>query len=499
MCIFFGDLAQLKRIFFYICRVKIKNSSMIIARDKELKILRDLQESKYSNLVAIYGRRRVGKTFLIREAYNYNFCFEHSGLNKGTLNQQLQAFKISLNQFGAKIKKNPKNWLEAFECLMNLINSSKTEKKVIFLDEVSWMATRNSDFMQALEFFWNSWASARKDIILVLCASATSWLIKKIVHNKGGLYNRLNVQILVEPFNLSQAKEFVNAFNINLSLKQIAEYYMVAGGVPFYWSLLEKQYSLSQNIDNIFFNPNAKLKNEYEYLFSSLFDNPLPYLKIIESLATKKIGMTREEILKNTSISNNGTFSSQLKDLEYCGFIRKYNSFGKKTKDTIYQLIDNFILFHFGFLKDNLNEKNFWQTSYNSPKLNTWRGLAFENICLNHISQIKNALGILGINSSEYSFKSKENNEKGIYGSQIDLIIDRKDDTINLCEIKFSNMPFVVEKDYHNVLLTKLNDFEKETNHKKTILLTLISANGLKQNIHSDIINNVITLEDFFK
>lgn len=472
---------------------------MIIARDNELKRLRDAKESVFSSLFAVFGRRRVGKTFLVREAYNYDFTFQHAGVYKGTYEQELEAFRISLGQYGAKYEQAPKDWMQAFEWLMNLIGKSRKKKKVVFLDELSWMHTQNSDFLQALEFFWNSWASARKDVILVLCASATSWLMRKIVHSKGGMYNRLTGQIKVSPFVLSECLEYAKSNNLGMSKEQVAEYYMIAGGIPFYWSLLEKGKSLPQNVDAIYFNDEAQLRHEYEYLFGSLFDAPDPYLNIIRMLGTKKVGMTREELTENEAIKNNGDLSEQLKDLEQCGFIRKYTNYGYKTKGAVWQLIDNFVLFHFKFLADRKNGNNYWQESYNSQQLRTWRGLAYERICLLHINQIKSALGISGVQTQEYAWYCKEDKEKGLEGSQIDLLIERGDNTINLCEIKFTNRPFTIEKSDEDDIQTKLSDFLTATKTKKSIHITLLSANGIKPNMHSAIIQKVVTLDDLFK
>lgn len=471
---------------------------MIIGREKELNILREATKSEYSTFIAVYGRRRIGKTFLVREAFNYDFVFQHSGLFGGKRQQQLNGFVASLVDAGLKPERKPKCWIEAFELLKTLIRTSRKRKKVIFIDELSWMDTPKSDLMMALEFFWNSWASARKDIILIVCASATSWMLKKVIHNKGGLYNRLNHRLHIKSFTLSECEKIVKARNISFSRNQIAEFYMVVGGVPYYWTLLDKSLSMPQNIDAIIFDDDAPLKDEYRYLFSSIFNSPEPYLKIIEKLSEKKFGLTRAEIINAMGTSSNGKLSTILDDLESCGFIRRYQTFGKSTKDSVYQLVDNFIIFYHHFIKDNNHSTNLWSRTYNTPKLNTWRGIAFERLCLEHVSQIKDAIGISGIESSDFSWSCSEDRNTGRSGAQIDLVINRNDATITVCEMKYYNDVYSIDKETEQSLRVKINDFIEVTHTQKSIMLTLVTTYGLKDNAHSAIINSVVTLQDLF-
>ena len=227
---------------------------MIISRTKELEALRSAKEADESRFVAVYGRRRVGKTFLVREAYEYHFVFQHAGLSPQDGGKekkaQLEAFYVSLKKSGLRDFKKPESWLEAFSLLEDLIDLSDEPKKVIFIDELSWMDTRKSDFIPALEYFWNARMTARKDIVLVVCASATSWMMKKIVHNRGGLYNRLNLKINLQPFTLSECESFAAAKGIRMNRYQLLECYMILGGIPYYWDQLDKSLGLSQNIDS---------------------------------------------------------------------------------------------------------------------------------------------------------------------------------------------------------------------------------------------------------
>ncbi len=471
---------------------------MLIARKEEQKLLKNAFQDNRSHFIAVYGRRRVGKTFLIRETLGHSFTFSHAGLANGSFSQQLMSFYSSLKEYGLTDCVAPINWLEAFDLLKQLIKQSDQNRKVVFIDELSWMDTRRSDLMVAIENFWNGWASARTDIVLIVCASATSWMLNKIVHNKGGLYHRLTDQIALEPFTLHDCEEYLKAKNIPMERYDILELYMILGGVPYYLEHLRKDKSLSQNIDELFFAKHAFLKDEFNYLYASLFRNPEDYIKIVTALGTRKNGMTRTELSKETGIPNTGTFSQKLKELESCGFIRFYKEFGKVNRDTTIQLIDNFTLFYFKFLEKKTTDEYFWTNNLSSPVRAAWSGLAFESVCLQHLPQLLKALGISGVSTDASSWSCKADPDKGINGSQIDLLIERKDRVINLCEMKYSISEFAVTKAYAENLRNKVSDFTLATKTKKSIHLTLVTTYGLKHNSYSGNIQSVVTAEDLF-
>ena len=296
----------------------------MVGREREVQILKNAMQDDMSHFIAVYGRRRVGKTYLISEAFGYRFTVHPAGMAEGGLEAQLYAFEASIrNANGRTSKKKPRNWLEAFEDLKDLIRESSEKKKVIFIDELSWMDTPRCDLIAALDSFWNGFAQVRRDVLLIVCASATSWMLSKVIHNKGGLYNRLTEQIGLKPFSLSECEEMVKSGGLTLSREQILQYYMIFGGVPFYWGFLKKGLSLSQNVDEILFAGEAPLRDEFKYLYASIFRNPEQYLTIIETLSQKKVGMTREELIKCSGIANSGDLSTKLDELESCGFIRK--------------------------------------------------------------------------------------------------------------------------------------------------------------------------------
>lgn len=472
---------------------------MIIGRNAEIELLNKMLHDDKSHFVAVYGRRRIGKTYLIREAFNYRFTFQHSGLSEGSMNEQLFAFDSSLKDAGINIKKKSKNWLEAFDKLKEIIRNSNEKRKIIFIDELSWMDTPKSDLMVALENFWNGFASARKDIVLIVCASATSWMLSKVVHNKGGLYNRLTQQIHLQAFCLRECEEYIQSEGLALNREQILQYYMIFGGVPYYWGFIKKGLSLAQNIDNTLFVKNAPLRDEFKYMYASVFKNPETYIKIIETLGTKKVGLTREELIKLTGLSNSGDLTGKLEELESCGFIRKYYAFGMKKKNAVYQLIDCLTLFHFKFLQDEPTDEHFWTNQINTPAVNTWMGLAFERVCMQHVAQIKNKLGISGVLTEINSWYCKADPDRGVFGSQIDMLITRKDQVINLCEMKYSGSEYTITEKVDKSIRNKINDLRVLTNTKYAIYPTLITTYGLVSNSYSDNIQSVITLDDLFQ
>ena len=472
---------------------------MLIGRHNEQKLLHATLESDKSEFVAIYGRRRIGKTYLVRETFDYRFTFQHTGVQNADKTRQLSEFAESLQRAGMQKVRKLKNWFEAFHALENFLETLPTSKKIIFIDELPWMDTPKSDLVSALEHFWNGWATTRKDIILVVCGSATSWIISKISKNYGGLHNRLTRQIQVKPFTLHECELYAQARELGMNRRQILETYMVLGGIPYYWSLLQRELSWSQNIDNLFFAENAELRNEFDALYSSLFRNPRTYIQIVNILGNKKAGMTRGEIASSLGEDNGGTLSHALADLEQCGFIRAYNSIGKLKKNTIYQLIDSYTLFYFKFIQENKQkDKHFWSRSLTKPIYNAWSGLAFERVCLIHAEQIKKALGIAGVISNIYSwtYKAQNNDETG---AQIDMLIDRDDNVINLCEIKFASDKYEIKKGYDEELRHKSNIFQDKTGTRKAVNIVMISTYGLTKNAYSNDIMAQVVMDNLFE
>ena len=470
----------------------------MIGRTVEKARLLKYAESEESEFVAVYGRRRVGKTYLIRQTFQSRFSFQHTGIARGRTKEQLGAFGDSLREWGSDFRGSPNDWFEAFNLLKEVIMKSSQKRKVVFLDELSYLDTKGSRFVPALEHFWNGWASARDDVLLIVCGSATSWIINKVIKDKGGLHNRVTGRISLQPFTLKECEDYVASRGIVMTRYQIAETYMVLGGIPFYWRHLEPDLSADQNIDDLFFARANKLEGEFDELYASLFRKPEPYLKIVMALGRRKSGLSRDEIVAQTGMGSCGNLTRYLRELEECGFIRKSLAFGKKAKCALYQLIDNFTLFHLAFVGENkTNDRCFWSGSSDSQFRVVWEGLAFERLCLQHIREIKIALGISGVVSNDCSWQVARTAEHD--GAQVDLLIDRRDGVINLCEMKFASTEYEIKDAEDRRVRARKELFKETTGTRKAVHLTYVTTYGLKRNKHSGIVQSEVTLDDLFR
>lgn len=469
----------------------------MIGREREREELERLYLSEESEFLAVYGRRRVGKTYLIRETFEGRFAFSHTGLANKTKRFQLKHFQNSLNEYGGEVEKCPNSWLEAFELLKNVILACPNKRKVVFMDELPWMDTPKSDFLTALEAFWNGWASGRKDILFIVCGSAASWILKQLFRNKGGLHNRITSRIHLLPFTLHECESYARERGLELTRRDIAECYMALGGIPYYWHYLVKGMSLAQNFDRLFFYENAPMRHEYSELYSSLFKNAALYEKVVAALAKKGCGMTRNELCGALGIEATGRFSEVLETLECSGFIRKYRMPACKNRNSIYQLMDNFTLFHFRFLDKENGDENYWENTAMSPKQAAWRGVAFEHLCLQHLKQLRSTLGISGIYTDAYAWVHR-GDDASPQGAQIDLILERADNVINVCEMKYSDLPYALDRKTLDSLLLKMVLFREATHTRKALHLTMITANGLVHNAYCNSVQAEVTLDDLF-
>jgi len=463
----------------------------LIGRKFEREILRKAYESKQPEFIAIYGRRRVGKTYLVREYFKDRFTLYVTGLANANKSQQIVNFHNGIVNIDESKSANPipSNWLGVFDELSSTLEKmgKSKEKKVIFIDEAPFMDTPKSDFITALEHFWNAWAAGRDDILLIICGSASSWIVNKVIKNHGGLHNRLTYKIRLLPFTLAETKEFLESKNVRWVNKSIAECYMIMGGLPYYLNYIDPKYSLAQNIDIIFLNDNALLRGEFDNLFASLFKKSEPFARIIEILSKKKSGFYRSDIVKGMGLKDGGSLTGKLTALEECGFIRKYRPVQGKAE--VYQLIDFFCLFHFSFIKNNLYDADAWKLITNTPKYNTWCGLSFEKLCLTHAQQIRNALGIKGVGTRTYSYYSKE--------TQIDMVIERDDNVVNMCEMKYSREPYTITKNEAEKLEKRASTLRKIFGSRKNIYITMVTLSGLERNEYANsIVQDSVTLDD---
>lgn len=469
----------------------------IIGRELEIAQLKKYFDSGKAEFVALYGRRRVGKTFLIRQYFKNDFAFDMTGVLEGTRTEQVTAFHTALKSYGFKGKKSS-TWLDLFFDLRNLLESKLENGKrcVIFIDELSCLDTPKAGFVHALGHFWNSWANWQPQIMLIVCGSATSWMVRNIIDDHGGLHDRVTHEIHLHPFTLAETERYFNANGFSWKRLSILQTYMAVGGVPYYLSLFDKAESPAMGLDRLFFSEDAELQKEYKRLFSSLFRNSEPYLDIISLLAKNSRGMTREELSAILKVDNNGKFGDMLNNLIYCDFVRKYHVREKKikTNSALYQLTDLYTIFYNTFASKKIVEEHFWTRNVTSSNVKVWYGLAFEKVCKAHIKEIKQALGIASVSTEYYSWRSKTAED----GAQIDIIIDRADNTINLCEVKYCDHEFYLDKDEFFKITHRIEAFQTETKTRSNIIPTMITTFGLSKGMYCDQIPVQLTLDNLF-
>ncbi|MEO8403299.1 MAG: ATP-binding protein [Chitinophagaceae bacterium] len=475
----------------------------IIGREREISILDELLHSKTADLLAIYGRRRVGKTFLIYSYLHDYLAFELTGIKNGSLKDQLQLFSLSLQKSAASplALRPPANWIEAFDALAQYIGTRDPKKKsVIFLDELPWLDGRKSGFLSAFEHFWNSWASRQPNLLVIVCGSAASWMIRHIVNAKGGLHNRITQKIELAPFTLAETESYLKSRGSKLDRYAILQIYMALGGIPHYLKTVGKDNSPTQVIDKACFSKDGLLTGEFENLYSSLFDMADNHIKIVRALATTGKGMSRQQIIDACGLSSGGRTTEVLEELEKSGFIRQTIPYDKTTNEAIYRLIDEFSIFYLKFMDRNKgNNKNTWSSISTSQAYAIWSGIAFEAVCLKHIDQIRDGLRIkVGSDQSAWRYIPPKNSKEK--GAQIDLIIDRADRIINLCEMKFYNDVVTIDKAYAKSLQQKQEVFVEKIKPKKTTFLTMITSFGIKENEYSEeLIQQSVTMDVLFK
>lgn len=474
----------------------------MVGRIEETAILKQLLASKKAELLSITGRRRVGKTYLVRNVYASEIVFELEGVQNRSKATQLQnfAFRLQLAKGEVDELDIPKDWMTAFHRLTMYLDAmlDPTKKSVVFIDELPWLATHKSDFLTGFGYFWNSYAS-KKNLVVVICGSATSWIIRRVINDKGGLHNRVTRSITLAPFTLAETEAFIQHNNLNFTRYQIATLYMVMGGVAHYLNQLQAGRSAVQNINEICFGRNGFLRREFSNLFSSLFKSPEDYQKIITLLSQKWLGMTRKELLEAGGFINGGAITRKLEELELSGFITPCYPLNNRKRDTIYRLTDNYCLFYLKFIRATTPVgQDHWLALSQTQSWKSWSGYAFENICLQHTEQIKQALRIGGISVGQYSYLARGNEEEE--GVQIDLVLDRADNVISVCEVKFYNDEIELTKEYAAKLRRKMSTFTKRSKSRKQLQLVIISPYGIRPNKHSlGFVDASIDLDDLFK
>ena len=469
----------------------------LVGRLKEKAELERYFNSKRPEFVTVLGRRRVGKTFLIKETLGEHFAFYFSGTIGENINTayQLNSFDEAIRLFGGKVSTASKSWSDAFGKLRHLLQVQRDYRQVIFIDELPWLDSPKSDFLPALDYFWNTFASSRSDIMLVVCGSAASWMVKNLFQNKGGLHNRVTGRILLKPFTLAECEDFFRELGVVMNRYQIAESNMIFGGIPYYLSMFRTDLGLTQNVDRLLFSENAPLKNEFTEMYSSLFKSADRHMRVVTQLSKIQKGLTRDEIIKSTGIPGGGNLTRTLAELEQCGFIDKYSDFVKKKSNALYRLTDPFTLFWLRYVKGyNERDEYFWTNLIDDGGRRAWSGYAFEMLCFRHLEQIKHKLGIQGVSTSTASWRSRDTDP----GAQIDMLISRNDGVINICEMKYTIHPFEIVKSYAERLEWKKAAFKMETGARQALHITMITTYGLAKKGYFTTAQSEVTLEDLF-
>jgi uncharacterized protein len=472
-----------------------------IGRTREQATLLATLQSSESEMVAVIGRRRVGKTFLIKNTFADSIAFEVTAVQNAGLAEQLQnfAFRINITFYGGTAKLKPKNWLEAFQMLILAFEKQKyAQKMVVFLDELPWFDSRKSGFLRALGFFWNSWCTDQ-NIVVVICGSAASWMIEQVVNDKGGLHNRITRRVDLQPFTLHETEQYLQSRNVRLDRYQMLQIYMIFGGIPHYLKEILPGKSAIENIGTICFSPGSTLSNEFQNLYPALFENAANHSAVIRALSQKSKGMSRKDILETAQLPDGGSISEVLQELLYSGFISQYYPYGKVKRELLYRLTDEYSLFYLNFMENSTWQGNeWWQALSQTARFKTWCGYAFENICLKHLPQIKKALGISGIYAEASAFAHV--GTKGEKGFQIDLVLDRKDHTINLFEFKFYNAVLSLDKSDAAMLRERMETFRQVSKTNKHLFLSFLTTFGVKVNENSlGLVDNNLELSILFE
>lgn len=472
----------------------------LIGREFERKELDRCLKSDKSEFVVVYGRRRIGKTFLIEQHFKKKFDFWFVGTRGLQSKEQLRNFAEALSEYSGIKGYKFKDWLDAFSALRQYLKTlSKRKKLVVFIDEMPWIDSGKSNFVPALEYFWNGWAMSQDNVMLIATGSSTSWMRDKIIANRGGLHGRITSRIHLNPFTLYESEKYLRSMGIKWDRYQTLQSYMLLGGVPYYYSVLTPELSLTQNVDLLFFKHDGKLRGEFDELYNALFTHAELYIEIVKLLCEHKFGLTYQEISDSIK-KDGGNISKALKNLERCDFIEKWPQFGNKKYKEIYRLTDFYSLFYYKFIdQNNTHDEQWWSKNFTSQSISSWMGICFEMICLKHHRQIKDALGLAVISTETSTWKYIPPKNSGEQGAQIDMVIERADRIIHLCEIKFWKDKFQIKKDYDLQLRERMRLFESQLKTKKTLLNTFITTFGVANASGHSIVDSELTMDDLFR
>jgi uncharacterized protein len=462
--------------------------SPLVGRERERRTFTQALRSSVPELVAVYGRRRIGKTFLVRQLCAEQLVFELVGSHDGTRAVQLEAFAATLAEACGSSLALPNDWPEAFGQLVRYLEpllKAKRGKRVLFFDELPWLATRRSGFLQAFEHFWNSWASRQARLLVVICGSSASWMLRKVIRQRGGLHNRITRRLRLDPFTLRETECLLEAGGVHLGRYQVLQLYMALGGVPHYLAQVEPGESAAQAIDRLCFGRGGALRDEFVHLYEALFIKPERHEAVVRALAKKRRGLNRNELLQAAGLDSGGAATQVIDELIESGFVMATHQHGYDKRGVIHRLADPYSLFYLRFVERHRGASTgAWLAKHRSPSFKAWSGLTFETIALTHAAGIKAALGIAGV-STQLSAWHHRASETGEDGAQIDLVIERADHTTNLCELKFADADFTIDKRYARELRNKRATFERVTRTRDTLITTLVTTYGVRDNLHA--------------
>lgn len=475
----------------------------LVGREREQDILQQAIAKESSQLIAVYGRRRVGKTYLIENTLSREIVFDATGIKQASKRIQISNFQAQIVRRSKNFSKSPtpQNWFEVFQLLQKYIESKGKKKKVIYIDEFPWFCGQRSEFLPVFEHFWNNFCAKRNDLVVVVCGSAASFMVNKVINNKDGLHGRFSTIIRLMPFNLYETKAYLRYKKINWDHYDIVQCYMILGGIPHYLNQLDNRYTLPQNIDRLCFEKGGQLTNEYDQVLISLFTNSALHKSIIIELAKKRKGLSRKVLNSNLNKGNNKAFTKAIEELEESGFILESPSFEQKRTKTLFRLNDEFCFFYLKYIDQNKGQgKGTWLHLYSSRSFDSWSGFAFEMLCMKHTPQIKKALGISKVRTTTHSWTSMEaqkNTQKS--GAQIDMLLRRQDRRIDIIEMKFYNKPYTITKSYRERMINKRDIFEEEVNPDEALALIMLTPKGISKNVHSNILTDQLTMDILFE
>jgi len=472
-----------------------------IGRKKELESLDLLLKKKSASLVVIRGRRRVGKSRLIKEFVSDKKHWIFSGIPPVpgiTKQRQLDAFSAQVAHNLGMPKIQVSEWLEHFNFLGQ---QAKGQKIVIVFDEISWMGSEDPDFLGQLKTAWDLTFSENPELIFILCGSVSSWIEDNILKSTG-FVGRISVDMVLEELSIAESGEFWGARKNKVSPYEKFKMLSVTGGIPKYLEEIIATQSAEDNIHRLCFQSDGLLFREFDQIFSDLFSKRAQtYSDIVKTLAHSSL--TLDEVCEKLDVEKSGSVSSCLDDLELAGFIQEDCTWNLSSKAEShlkkFRLKDNYLRFYLRYIepnKEKIAKGLFESKSFMlMPGWESVMGLQFENLVINNLKSLCKILRIdlLDIANAGPFFQRATQRQKGC---QIDLMIQTKHNTLYVCEIKFSTS---------DIKSSVVEEMERKVENLSipkgySIRTVLIHVNGVAQSvIDSEKFNDIVDFSNFFE